>query len=210
MIIKVDDVSVSVEVSDILVADSVNVYKASFIFDDSWNDYTRLAVFETDYALIELELDDSNDCLIPWEVLSKPGQLRIGVYGMSGDKIRPTLWSKSLTVYSGTIRGNNPGEYIPDSPVGFVSSAKIGYVTLLADSWIGDDVLFSQVVDIEGVTQNSQVDLTPSVEQLVIFYEKDLTFTTENENGVVTVYVIGQKPTNDYTIQVTITEVAYE
>lgn len=210
MILKVDDVSVSVEVSDILVADSVNVYKASFIFDDSWNDYTRLAVFKTDYASIELELDDSNDCLIPWEVLSKPGQLRIGVYGMSDDKIRPTLWSKSLTVYSGTIRGNNPGEYIPDSPVGFVSSAKIGYVTLLADGWIGDDVLFSQVVDIEGVTKNSQVDLTPSVEQLVIFYEKDLTFTTENENGVITVYAIGQKPTNDYTIQVTITEVAYE
>ena len=39
------------------------------------------------------------------------------------------------------------------------------------------------------------------------FYEKDITFVTENEGGVVTVYVIGQKPTNDYTIQVTITEV---
>ena len=49
--------------------------------------------------------------------------------------------------------------------------------------------------------------MTPSVEQLVIFYEKDLTFVTENEGGVVTVYAIGQKPTNDYTIQVTITEV---
>ena len=60
---------------------------------------------------------------------------------------------------------------------------------------------------ISGVTENSQVDLTPSVEQLVVFYEKDLTFVTENEDGVVTVYAIGQKPTNDYTVQVTITEV---
>jgi hypothetical protein len=67
--------------------------------------------------------------------------------------------------------------------------------------------LYSQEVPIAGVTENSQVDLTPSVEQLLVFYEKDLTFVTENEGGRVTVYAIGQKPENDYTIQVTITEV---
>ena len=43
-----------------------------------------------------------------------------------------------------------------------------------------------------------------------VFYEKDITFVTENDGGVVTVYAIGQKPQNDYTIQVTITEVDYE
>lgn len=86
-------------------------------------------------------------------------------------------------------------------------SSVIGEVTLLANKWVGSNNLYSQVVAIEGVTENSQVDLTPSVEQLVVFYEKDLTFVTENEGGVVTVYAIGQKPTNDYTIQATITEV---
>ena len=90
------------------------------------------------------------------------------------------------------------------------SQVKIGEVTLLAASWVGDTNLYSQVVNINGVTENSQVDLTPNVEQLAIFYEKDLAFVTENENGVVTVYAIGQKPQNDYTIQVTITEVNYE
>ena len=89
-------------------------------------------------------------------------------------------------------------------------SAKIGEVTLLASAWIGDASPYSQVVSIDGVTENSQVDLTPSVEQLAVFYEKDLGFVTENDNGVVTVYAIGQKPTHDYTIQVTITEVDYE
>lgn len=88
--------------------------------------------------------------------------------------------------------------------------ARIGTVTLSADAWEGEANLYSQVVNIEGVTENSQVDLTPSVEQLAIFYEKDLTFVTENDGGVVTVYAIGQKPQNDYTIQVTITEVEYE
>lgn len=84
---------------------------------------------------------------------------------------------------------------------------KIGWVTLLASAWEGANNLYHQVVNIDGVTENSQVDLTPDVQQLAIFYEKDLSFVTENENGIVTVYAIGQKPENDYTIQVTITEV---
>lgn len=83
---------------------------------------------------------------------------------------------------------------------------KISTVTLHASQWVGETSPYSQVVTIAGVTPKSQVDLTPSVEQLSIFYEKDLTFVTENDNGVVTVYAIGQKPQNDYTIQVTITE----
>ena len=87
-------------------------------------------------------------------------------------------------------------------------SARIGNVVLTANGWVGAKSPYSQVVSVEGVTKNSQVDLTPSVEQLAIFYEKDLAFVTENDSGVVTVYAIGQKPQNDYTIQVTITEVA--
>lgn len=91
--------------------------------------------------------------------------------------------------------------------IGGVAKARIGYVTLMASAWTGADNLWSQVVSVDGATENSQVDLTPDVEQLAVFYEKDITFVTENDNGVVTVYAIGQKPSNDYTIQVTITEV---
>lgn len=98
-------------------------------------------------------------------------------------------------------------DYLEANPVETGSKATIGVVDLIADKWVGDENLYSQVVTIEGVTENSQVDLTPDVEQLVVFYEKDLTFVTENEGGVVTVYAIGQKPEHDYTIQVTITEV---
>ena len=86
-------------------------------------------------------------------------------------------------------------------------AAKISHVDLLAANWIGEASPYFQIVDIDGVTENSQVDLTPSIEQLVVFYEKDLGFVTENEDGVVKVYAIGQKPENDYVIQVTITEV---
>lgn len=98
-------------------------------------------------------------------------------------------------------------DYLKENPIEVGSSATIRTVDLLADKWEGEENRYYQVVDIEGVTPNSQVDLTPSVDQLLVFYEKDLTFVTENDGGIVTVYAIGQKPTNDYTIQVTITEV---
>lgn len=100
-------------------------------------------------------------------------------------------WLESLKV--GTVIGSG--------------TATIGTVKLLAANWVGSGNLYSQVVPVYGVTPRSQVDLTPSVEQLAIFHDKDLALVAENEDGVVTVYAIGQKPTSDYMIQVTITEV---
>lgn len=58
------------------------------------------------------------------------------------------------------------------------------------------------------ITQNSKIDLQPSPEQLAIFHEKDLTFTVINNSGNVKVCVVGQRPTQQYTIQATVTEVA--
>lgn len=88
------------------------------------------------------------------------------------------------------------------------SNLRVSEISLLAANWQGKASPYSQVVDIDGVTEWSQVDLTPSVVQLAIFHDKDLAFVTENEGGVVTVYAIGQKPENDYTMQVTIKEVS--
>lgn len=87
------------------------------------------------------------------------------------------------------------------------AAARLSSVTLLASQWVGSDSLYSQVVTIDGVTEYSKVDLLPSVEQLAIFHNKDVAFVTENEDGVVTVYAIGDKPLLDYTMQVSITEV---
>ena len=88
------------------------------------------------------------------------------------------------------------------------SSARIANVTLLASAWKTEaDGLHSQVVSVAGVTEYSKVDLLPSVEQLAIFHNKDVAFVTENEDGVVTVFAIGDKPLLDYTMQAQITEV---
>lgn len=88
-----------------------------------------------------------------------------------------------------------------------VTTSSISYIELLVTEWSGDNGRYSQVVNVPTATPNSKVDLNPSVEQLDIFRTKDLTFVTENDNGVITVYCIGQKPSDDYTMQITITEV---
>lgn len=119
-------------------------------------------------------------------------------------------------IQSGSLSGEIRAEgrlsgtiYMPKEKevVKYANAPQIGSVTLLKDAWVGEDNLYHQVVEIDGVAVNSQVDLTPSVEQLLVFYEKDITFVTKNLGGVVTVYAVGQKPTRDYTVQVTITEV---
>ena len=88
-----------------------------------------------------------------------------------------------------------------------VAASRLSSVTLLASKWTGENSLYSQVLTIDGITENSKVDLLPSVEQLAIFHNKDVAFVTENDNGVITVYAIGDKPLLDYTMQVQITEV---
>ena len=81
-------------------------------------------------------------------------------------------------------------------------------VTIPASAWKTEaESLHSQVVNIPGINPYCKVDLLPSVEQLAIFHNKDVAFVTENDNGVVTVYAIGDKPLLDYTMQAQITEV---
>lgn len=88
-----------------------------------------------------------------------------------------------------------------------------------ADNWVAEDVTdssgnvigsrYGQVVNVNNavITPNSKVDLQLSSEQMVIFYEKDLAFVAENEDGVVTIYCIGNIPEYNYRLQATVTEV---
>ena len=87
------------------------------------------------------------------------------------------------------------------------NGAKLAEVTLYAGQWKGAASPYAQVVAVEGVSINSMVNLQPSAQQLEAFHDKDLAFVTENEEGVVTVYAIGEKPMEDYTFQATILEV---
>jgi hypothetical protein len=83
-------------------------------------------------------------------------------------------------------------------------------VTLYGNKWVGENRKFTQVINVKNVTETSQVDLTPSEEILNVFYDKKVLLSTKNVDGIVTVTLIGEKLEDDYTMQVTITEVDYE
>lgn len=110
-----------------------------------------------------------------------------------------------ITSASGTTSADLKGDE-GDIPL----TNKISNVTLLSNLWQGETSPYHQVVTIPGATKNSKVDLNPTVEQLNIFHNKDISFVVENDEGTITIYCIGQKPTNDYDMQVTITEVVID
>lgn len=97
-----------------------------------------------------------------------------------------------------------PNKYLPD----LMPQPKCTTITLPAANWTGNSNPWSQVVTINGVTVNSKVDLQPTAVQIVELQNEEIALMAENDDGVVTVYSIGNKPTVDYTMQVLITEVA--
>lgn len=90
-------------------------------------------------------------------------------------------------------------------------------VTLYADKWeqllnedgeaVADTYYQVVIVDNAVITPNSKIDLQPDASQLCDFYDLGIALTTGNADGVVTTYVVGDKPTKSYTIQAVVTEV---
>lgn len=114
--------------------------------------------------------------------------------------------------------GKDPFSALPYMSVDSFILPTPASIRLLPDEWqpvLDDDnnpipnrYYQSVTVNHAVITPNSKIDLQPSPEQLTIFHQKDLTFTAINRDGNVRVCVVGQKPTQEYTMQATVTEVA--
>ena len=87
------------------------------------------------------------------------------------------------------------------------SAALIRQMDLPADGWKGAVSPFFQTVQLEDITVRSKVDILPTYQQLEAFRSLELVLTTENNDGILTVYAIGQKPRQDLHFQTMITEV---
>lgn len=139
-------------------------------------------------------------------------------YETQEDHIKPLEGELVLEYDNGIPRlkigdGINEFSALPYMSVDSFILPKPASVTIYADKWRqAKDNRYYQIVTVNNamITANSKVDLQPNSEQLAIFHEKDLAFVTENENGIISVFCVGQIPQHDYTIQATITEVVID
>lgn len=74
-------------------------------------------------------------------------------------------------------------------------------IELPAENWKGASSPYSQTVEIVDITENSKIDIQLTPEQLTWLQDEEISLTTKNENGNVTVYAIGYKPSVDFTEQ---------
>lgn len=94
---------------------SVNVYTARFEFGDDWRGLTRKAVFKAGKESRTVLLDESGECVIPWEVLAEHHpltQLKAGVFGSADATALPTTWADLGTILEG-VPGDGEGAKPP-------------------------------------------------------------------------------------------------
>ena len=75
-----------------LVQNSEKIYIVEFIFDQSWDGYTKTAVFKAGSSELSVPLTDDR-CIIPAECLKQAGvNLHVGVNGVKGEEQKDTIW----------------------------------------------------------------------------------------------------------------------
>lgn len=90
-----------------------------------------------------------------------------------------------------------------------VSAPRSTYIDLLADAWLGSSQPYSQVVSISGINANDKIDLLPTAQQILSLQNEDVSLVAENNNGILTIYSMGGKPSIDFNMQILITAVTF-
>ena len=85
------------------------------------------------------------------------------------------------------------------------SITKVTDIVMPVSGWYSISDIWAQIVEVVEASPLTKIDLQPNDEQLKMLYSTAL--TTENANGIITVYAAGDKPKNDITMQATLTEV---
>lgn len=82
-------------------------------------------------------------------------------------------------------------------------------ISFVVASWVEGVEAFTQVVAVDGGTENSLVALQPSAAQMLALMEAGVSFLqVDNDSGIFTAKAGGAAPSTDMTIQATLTEVS--
>lgn len=87
------------------------------------------------------------------------------------------------------------------------SSSPRKITATLSSDWEGNESPYYQNITIQGITNKSYITLCPTANQLNQLIDNGVQgFNIENNNGILTAYVIGDKPTDSIDIQCIIEE----
>lgn len=112
-ILYADKNRMAVRKREAVTSGSVNAYSARFEFSPDWAGLTAKAVFRGSGVTKTVLLDESGQCVIPWEVLASHGQpLMAGVFGSAEDTALPTTWALLGTILEG-VPGDGEGSKPP-------------------------------------------------------------------------------------------------
>lgn len=114
-VMNVDKNIATLSSTEPMTSGSSKVYLVEFYFSPEWEDLTRVAVFRSGETVVDVLLDDTNICFIPWEVLvNHDTPISFGVYGTKdGNVVLPTIWAFTEPILEGVITG---AETQPPSP----------------------------------------------------------------------------------------------
>lgn len=116
MKIKITDHWAQLVEDDTLRQNSPKTYDVEFLFDGSWDGFTKTAIFEAGSASVVVALTE-DCCAFPAECLKRGGVVpRVGVYGVKGGERRATIWCEtSRVLYDGQLNlGQGSGQPAPD------------------------------------------------------------------------------------------------
>lgn len=117
--VKVDKNIASIVEKEQITSGSQNVYVTQFEFSDEWQYLERTARFRGGDKVIDILLDNTNKCMIPWEVMTKAKvTVEVGAYGVKdGNVVLPTVWA-SMPIVLQSVLGEDdsawPSEPTPD------------------------------------------------------------------------------------------------
>lgn len=95
MNIEVNDQWARLVKDDTLQQNSKKSYEVMFTFDESWDGFSKTAIFEAGPASIVVVLTDDR-CTVPAECLKHGSvRLKIGVYGLKDGARRATIWCET-------------------------------------------------------------------------------------------------------------------
>ena len=101
---------------DIITSGSAGIYEIQLEFSSEWAGLTRTAVFKAGAEKRSILLDETNGCVIPWEVMAHPNvHLFVGVYGTDGSEVvLPTVWCDLGVILTGVNPGSGARPPSPD------------------------------------------------------------------------------------------------